>query len=101
MRILIEKKLKIKKGKIGVEHADLIDIKEALMHVSSPLDEAYESIDKSVLIELGLIVGKDARRRREILSRKLRIGHSNGKQLLKKVKCIWLYRSGCKASFRR
>ena len=34
------------------------------MHVSSPFDEAYESIDKSVLIELGLIVGKDARRRR-------------------------------------
>ncbi len=57
MRILIEKKLKIK-GKIGVEHADLIDIKEALMHVSSPFDEAYESIDKSVLIELGLIVVK-------------------------------------------
>lgn len=85
MRILIEKKLKNKKGKIGVEHADLIDIKEALMHVSSPFDEAYESIDKSVLIELGLIVGKDARRRREILSRKLRIGHSNGKQLLKKL----------------
>lgn len=55
------------------------------MHVSSPFDEAYESIDKSVLIELGLIVGKDARRRREILSRKLRIGYSNGKQLLKKL----------------
>ena len=63
MRILIEKKLKIKR-EIGVEHTDLIDIKEALMHVSSPFDEAYESIDKSVLIELGLIVGKDARRRR-------------------------------------
>lgn len=78
-------KAKNKKGKIGVEHAELIDIKEALMHVSSPFDEAYESIDKSVLIELGLIVGKDARRRREILSRKLRIGHSNGKQLLKKL----------------
>ncbi len=50
MRILIEK-AKNKKGKIGVEHADLIDIeKEALMHVSSPFDEAYESIDKSVLM---------------------------------------------------
>ncbi|MBU5910030.1 toprim domain-containing protein, partial [Vibrio cholerae O1] len=36
-------KAKNKKGKIGVEHADLIDIKEALMHVSSPFDEAYES----------------------------------------------------------
>ena len=50
-------KLKIKREN-WCEHADLIDIKEALMHVSSPFDEAYESIDKSVLIELGLIVGK-------------------------------------------
>jgi ribonuclease M5 len=32
------------------------------MHVSSPFEEAEESIDKSVLIDLGLIIGKDARR---------------------------------------
>ncbi|CRG02603.1 ribonuclease M5 [Streptococcus pneumoniae] len=55
------------------------------MHVSSPFEEAEESIDKNVLIELGLIIGRDARRRREILGRKLHIGHSNGKQLLKKL----------------
>ena len=36
------------------------------MHVSSPLEEAEETIDKSVLIDLGLIIGKDARRRRDI-----------------------------------
>ena len=54
------------------------------MHVSSPFEEAEESIDKSVLIDLGLIIGKDARRK-EILGRKLHIGHSNGKQLLKKL----------------
>ena len=52
------------------------------MHVSSPLEEAEETIDKSVLIDLGLIIGKDARRRRDIRT-KLHIGHSNGKQLLK------------------
>ena len=39
------------------------------MHVSSPFEEAEESIDKSVLIDLGLIIGKDARRK--ILGRKL------------------------------
>ena len=61
------------------------DIQEALMHVSSPLEEAKETIDKSVLIDLGLIIGKDARYRRNILGRKLHIGHSNGKQLLKKL----------------
>lgn len=78
-------KAKNKRGKIGVEHAQVEDIREALMYVSSPFEEAEESIDKSVLIELGLIIGKDARRRREILGRKLHIGHSNGKQLLKKL----------------
>ena len=45
------------------------DIQEALMHVSSPLEEAKETIDKSVLIDLGLIIGKDARHRRNILGR--------------------------------
>ena len=34
------------------------------MHVSSPFEEGEESIDKSVLIDLGLIIGKDARRKR-------------------------------------
>lgn len=70
------------------------------MHVSSPFEEAIETIDKSVLLELGLIIGKDARRKREVIGRKLHIGHSNGKQLLKKIKCIWLYRSGCTPGIR-
>lgn len=78
-------KAKNKRGKIGVEHAKLEDIRDALMHVCSPFDEGEESIDKAVLIELGLIVGPDARRRREILGQRLHIGHSNGKQLLKKL----------------
>ena len=37
-------------------------ILERIMHVV--LEEAEESIDKSVLIDLGLIIGKDARRKR-------------------------------------
>ena len=78
-------KAKSKRGKIGVEHAKPEDIRAALMHVSSPFEEAIETIDKSVLLELGLIIGKDARRKREVIGRKLHIGHSNGKQLLKKL----------------
>ena len=61
-----KEKAKNKRGKIGVEHAQLSDIKEAL-------------------IDLGLIVGKDARHKREKLGRKLHIGHSNGKQLINKL----------------
>lgn len=92
-------KAKNRRGKIGVEHADFETIREALMHVSSPLSEAQETIDKTVLIELGLIIGPDARRRRDLLGRRLHIGHSNGKQLLK-TQCLWLYRRRCKKGIR-
>jgi ribonuclease M5 len=88
-------KAKNKRGKIGIEHTHPEDIKKALMHVSSPFEEGEESIDKSVLIDLGLIIGNifkpgigldpDKLPKREILGRKLHIGHSNGKQLLKKL----------------
>ncbi|EGQ3580053.1 ribonuclease M5 [Staphylococcus pseudintermedius] len=76
---------KNKRGKIGVEHASLEDIREALMHVSTPLSEAHETISKDVLIDLGLIIGPAARHRRNLLGKRLHIGHSNGKQLLKKL----------------
>jgi ribonuclease M5 len=78
-------KAKSKRGKIGVEHARIEDIQKALMHVSTPFEEGHESISKDVLIDLGLIIGKDARRKREVLGSKLHIGHSNGKQLLNKL----------------
>lgn len=78
-------KAKNKRGKIGVEHASFEAIREALMHVSSPLSESEETIDKATLIDLGLIIGPDSRRRRDIVGRRLHIGHSNGKQLLKKL----------------
>ncbi|MCD8916416.1 ribonuclease M5 [Staphylococcus simulans] len=78
-------KAKSRRGKIGVEHASVDAIKEALMYVSSPFEEGMESISKDVLIDLGLIVGADARHKRAVLGRKLHIGHSNGKQLLKKL----------------
>lgn len=78
-------KARSKRGKIGVEHADIEVIKDALINVSTPFEEGNESISKDVLIDLGLIVGKDARRKRAMLSQKLNIGHSNGKQLVKKL----------------
>ncbi|MCU5747051.1 ribonuclease M5 [Staphylococcus sp. SQ8-PEA] len=82
----IDRKLsKNKQGKIGVEHAGLEAIREALTHVSSPYEEGHETISKATLIDLGLIIGKDARRRRDLLGSRLHIGHSNGKQLLKKL----------------
>ena len=78
-------KAKNKHGKIGVEHASISTIREALTNVSTPFEEGHESISKEVLIDLGLIIGKDARQKRDILGAKLHIGHSNGKQLLNKL----------------
>ncbi|EKU46148.1 ribonuclease M5 [Staphylococcus massiliensis] len=74
-----------KNKKIGVEHATLETIKAALSNVSTPFSEGDETISKAELIDLGLVIGPDARHRREVVCRSLRIGHANGKQLLKKL----------------
>ncbi|MGS0652829.1 DUF4093 domain-containing protein, partial [Staphylococcus arlettae] len=58
-------KAKNKHGKIGVEHAGLTTIREALSNVSTPFEEGHDSISKEVLIDLGLIIGKDARQKRD------------------------------------
>ncbi|WP_368681416.1 DUF4093 domain-containing protein [Salmonella enterica] len=42
-------------------------------------------MDKSELLRLGVIDGKDARRRRVTISRKMRIGFTNSMLLLKKL----------------
>ena len=78
-------KAKNRRGKIGVEHASVETVKEALTNVSSPLEADVETIDEAVLIDLGLIIGPEARRKREKLCSKLNIGHSTGKQLLNKL----------------
>lgn len=42
-------------------------------------------ISRSDLIRLGFLAGTDSRKRREYLGESLRIGYSNGKQLLKRL----------------
>lgn len=37
------------------------------------------------MIRLGFLAGNDSRKRREFLGEELRIGYSNGKQLLKRL----------------
>ncbi|CKO15334.1 putative primase homolog [Streptococcus pneumoniae] len=47
--------------------------------------ESQFDISRSDLIRLGFLVGADSRKRREYLGETLRIGYSNGKQLLKRL----------------
>ncbi|MFY8329233.1 ribonuclease M5 [Vagococcus carniphilus] len=72
---------------LGVEHASNETILEALKNVSTPSTEVFESeIDTEDLIHFGLIAGKFAKKRRELLGEKLNIGYTNGKQLKKRLK---------------
>ncbi|MFG6150782.1 ribonuclease M5 [Halobacillus sp. B23F22_1] len=70
---------------VGVEHAGIEDIKQALQGVYELTDEEEGTIEKEELIAYGLIGGPKAGQRREKLGAALRIGKTNGKQLLKRL----------------
>ncbi|WP_303972512.1 ribonuclease M5 [Streptococcus merionis] len=80
-------KSKTKGRSLGVEHAGFDDLQKALSGVLGHYDdENHFDITKSDLMRLGLLMGADSRKRREYLGEKLRIGYTNGKQLLKRLK---------------
>lgn len=70
---------------IGIEHASVEDIREALSSVYELTEGWKETITKDDLIAYGLIGGPQARRRREALGIRLHIGKTNGKQLLRRL----------------
>ncbi|WP_430789407.1 ribonuclease M5 [Virgibacillus flavescens] len=70
---------------IGIEHASIESIQKALHDVYELKDFHESGIDKSDLIKYGLIGGPRASYRRDRLSELLQIGHTNGKQLLKRL----------------
>lgn len=74
-----------KQGSLGVEHASDQTLKEALSKVMTPSINAVEMIDKSLLLDFGLLAGTDAKSRRKLLGEKLNIGYTNGKQLQKRL----------------
>lgn len=79
-------KSKTKGRSLGVEHASFEDLQKALATVTQQFDDDNQfDITKSDLMSLGLLMGGDSRKRREYLGKKLRIGYSNGKQLLKRL----------------
>ncbi|MFC7322326.1 ribonuclease M5 [Halobacillus campisalis] len=70
---------------IGVEHSSLEDIRQALSSVYELTESTYNSITKEELLSYGLIGGAMANQRREKLGLALKIGKTNGKQLLKRL----------------
>lgn len=70
---------------IGIEHASAEAIQAALRGVYSLADEEYAEITRDDLLSAGLIGSSKASARRERLGELLQIGHTNGKQLLRRL----------------
>ncbi|GAB4072107.1 ribonuclease M5 [Barrientosiimonas marina] len=70
---------------LGIEHASAEAIRDALQSVYSLAAEEYADITREDLVSAGLIGSSKASRRRDHLGEILKIGHTNGKQLLKRL----------------
>lgn len=79
----IDKEKALGKGKVGVEHASVEDIRYALSHVVSPATHTVDEIMWSDLICRDLIVGDYAKQKRTYIANKLHLGHVNTKQFYK------------------
>ncbi|RKD84165.1 RNAse M5 [Sinobaca qinghaiensis] len=75
------------KGSLGIEHASPEDIQAALSAVREDYGSSRPETDISHgdLIAAGLLAGPDAKRRREKMGEKLKIGYANGKQFQKRL----------------
>lgn len=82
-----EARSKRKNDSLGIEHATVDDIRKALENVYEVAPEpTKQEMSKSDLISLGLIAGKQAKKRRHRLGELLHIGETNGKQLLHRLR---------------
>lgn len=73
-------------GSLGVEHASPAALKEALQSVAAPGSVRTGEITRGDLLQFGLINTPASKGRRQLLGEKLRIGTTNGKQLLKRLR---------------
>lgn len=79
----VDKSQALGKGKVGVEHASVEDIRYALEHVISPAQKEINKITWADLISRDLVVGEKAKEKREYISNCLHLGHLNSKQFYK------------------
>ncbi|WAA14000.1 ribonuclease M5 [Fervidibacillus halotolerans] len=78
--------------KIGVEHASPEHIRFALRKARKMENEPKEQISREDLINYGFIGEERSKSRRERLGEILKIGHTNGKQLYKRLKMFQISR---------
>ncbi|MFC4558544.1 ribonuclease M5 [Virgibacillus kekensis] len=73
------------KKSLGIEHASIQAIQQALEDVYELAEEQVTDITREDLVDYGLIGGKKSGHLRKRVSEILQIGHTNGKQLLKRL----------------
>ncbi|MCA0989576.1 ribonuclease M5 [Guptibacillus algicola] len=71
--------------KVGIEHASNEAIRDAILTVREEFDAPDILIEWEDLIDAGLVVGPNAKARRQALGEKLQMGYMNGKQLYKRL----------------
>lgn len=83
----LEKEMAKAKGKkgIGIEHASVEAIRQALSAVRTEQISDKEYIPWQMLVQRDFVGGQRARQRREQLGRLLNIGYTNAKQLHKRL----------------
>ena len=79
-----QKAIDERKHKVGVEHASVDDIKEALSHRIT-FSNKVGTLVVSDLYSLGLLGKPDSTNKRSFLAEKLHIGSPNGKTLLNRL----------------
>ncbi|PKR77490.1 ribonuclease M5 [Halalkalibacillus sediminis] len=83
----LPKEKAIGKRGLGIEHASVEDIQEALSNVYTVAEDHESSQQdwKQLLLAYGLLGGPEAKSRRKRLGDQLQIGYANGKQLEKRL----------------
>jgi ribonuclease M5 len=74
-----------RKNGLGIEHATPEAIRRALQDVKEEMKEYISEITWEDIVDAGLTGGEKASDRRMRLGKILKIGHTNGKQLFKRI----------------
>lgn len=86
---------------LGIEHASISTIQRALKDVYELMDSDICEISKEDLISYGLIGGRGSKLKREKIGQFLRIGQTNGKQLLKRLNMFQITKAQFEEAMRK
>ncbi|RKL65201.1 ribonuclease M5 [Salipaludibacillus neizhouensis] len=79
-----------RRNKIGIEHANEHELYQALLYAKTSFEKVpngaeHDGISREDLHTAGLIAGPEAKQKRELLGKELKIGYTNGKQLCNRL----------------